>query len=36
MRSLDDNSNFDDYSALPPLKHEFELSANEQLMFVGF
>ncbi len=29
-------SNFDDYSSLGPLKHEFELSMNEQAMFVGF
>ena len=36
VKGADDHSNFDDYSTLPPLKHEFELSQSEQLMFSGF
>jgi hypothetical protein len=32
----DDRSNFDDYSSLGPMKHQFELSANEQAMFAAF
>lgn len=36
MKGADDRSNFDDYSSLGPLKHDVELSMNEQAMFVGF
>jgi hypothetical protein len=36
VKAADDRSNFDDYSSLGPLKHDFELSMNEQAMFVGF
>ena len=36
MKTADDRSNFDDYGALGPMKHEFELSMNEQAMFAGF
>ena len=36
VKSADDCSNFDDYSTLGPLKHDFELSMNEQAMFAGF
>ena len=35
VNGMADHSNFDDYSALAPLVHEFELSENEQLMFAG-
>ena len=35
VKGLADHSNFDDYSALAPIVHDFELSENEQLMFVG-
>ncbi|KAK9823340.1 hypothetical protein WJX72_002039 [[Myrmecia] bisecta] len=36
MKSLEDTSNFDDYSILPPMQHEFALSKNEQAMFSEF
>ncbi len=36
VKGSDDHSNFDDYSALPPLTHDFQLSQNEQLIFTGF
>ncbi|CAL8467133.1 g6669 [Coccomyxa elongata] len=36
VKAADDRSNFDDYSSLGALKHDFELSMNEQAMFVGF
>ena len=35
-KGADDSSNFDDYSTLPPMQHDFELSQNEQLLFQGF
>lgn len=33
MQSKDDTSCFDDYSKLGPMKHEFVLSADDQLLF---
>lgn len=36
VKRADDCSNFDDYSTLAPMKHDFELSNNEQAMFAGF
>ena len=36
VRGLDDSSNFEDYSDLPPLQHEYALSAAEQALFAGF
>ena len=36
VKRADDCSNFDDYSSLAPMKHDFELSNNEQAMFAGF
>jgi hypothetical protein len=36
VNCADDRSNFDDYSSLGPMKHDFELSNNEQAMFTGF
>ena len=35
VRGVADHSNFDDYSSLAPLTHEFQLSANEQFLFAG-
>ena len=36
IKRADDCSNFDDYSSLGPMKHDFELSSNEQATFSGF
>ena len=36
IKRADDCSNFDDYSSLGPMKHDFELSSNEQALFSGF
>ena len=36
VKRADDCSNFDDYSTLAPMKHDIELSNNEQAMFAGF
>ena len=36
VKAADDRSNFDDYGNLGPMRHEFELSMNEQAMFAGF
>ena len=36
VKTADDRSNFDDYGSLGPMKHDFELSMNEQAMFAGF
>ena len=36
VSSADDASNFEDYSELGPMRHEFKLSSAEQALFVGF
>ena len=36
VTGVDDASNFDDYTSLPPMRHEKTLSAAEKQLFVDF
>jgi len=36
VKALDDASNFDDYTSLPPMRHDKALSAAEKQLFADF
>ena len=36
VKAVDDASNFDDYSCLPPMHHDRTLSAAEKQLFADF
>jgi len=36
VKALDDASNFDDYTSLPPMHHDKALSAAEKQLFADF
>lgn len=36
VKGVDDASNFDDYTSLPPMRHEKTLSAAEKQLFADF